>query len=59
MKKNNYTTAAFSLMDLPLDERMKPGDQIMERALAHWRNKQSHRLSVLRRAEREAFKQRR
>jgi hypothetical protein len=62
MKKNNYTTAAFSLMDLPLDERMKPGDQIMERALAHWRNKQSHRpsaISVLRRAEREAFKQRR
>ncbi|HSY43410.1 MAG TPA: hypothetical protein VK811_05830 [Candidatus Acidoferrum sp.] len=47
MKKNTHTTAVFSLMDLPSDERMKLGEQIMERALAHWRRKQTLRLSAL------------
>jgi hypothetical protein len=60
MKKNTHTTAAFSLMDLPSDERTKLEDQIMERALALWRRKQTLRLSAfgaLRRAERETLKQ--
>jgi hypothetical protein len=60
MKKNTHTTAAFSLMDLLSDERTKLEDQIMERALALWRRKQTLRLSplgALRRAEQETLKQ--
>jgi hypothetical protein len=61
MKKHTNTTATFSLMDLPSDERLKLEDQIMERALALWRRKQTLRLTALaalRRAERETLKAR-
>jgi hypothetical protein len=59
MKKNANVVAAFSLMDLPSDERTKLEDQIMERALALWRRKQTLRLTALgawRRAERDTLK---
>jgi hypothetical protein len=64
MTKNMQTTTmtTFSLADLPSGERMKLEDQIMERALALWRNKQSSRLSALdalHRAERETLKSKR
>jgi hypothetical protein len=58
MKRNSHTTSAFSLMDLPSGERLKFEDQIMERALALWRNKQAHHLSLLRRAGRGTLKPR-
>jgi hypothetical protein len=59
MKKNTYAMAAFSLMDLPSDERTKLEGQIMERALALWRGKETLRIAALRRQERETLKPRR
>jgi hypothetical protein len=62
MKKESDTgVVAFRPMILSSGERLKLEDQIMERALAHWRRKQTFHpsaLGALRRAERETLKSR-
>jgi hypothetical protein len=48
MKTKMYamTMTTFSLADFPSGERVKLENQIMERALARWRSRQSSRLTA-------------